>query len=214
MKKNVLLVILMFCCSMIFSQKLSKVQTLQLAKNLAVYGYENESVSALLQAANLLLDINPKKIEITVKREGVSSDRRAEKSLDFTPEKLFEAANELAGTDKTFREWIKKTERRISGSRGATITPQYDSNFAHGNDGYTTCQISFKANEIAEVYVNSIDYADLDLYIYDEYGKLIVSDERTENDCIVSFYPSYTGPFTIQVKNRAAYNASYLLVTN
>ena len=212
--KSLVALLLCSCCCAVFGQEISKVQTLQLAKQLAVYGYENESVSALLQSANLFLDVNPKKIELAMESQGQASSEAPQKSFSFTPEELVHAAKELAGKDETFKEWIRKTERRLSGSRGATTTPQYTSSFANGNDGYTTCKISFKANEVAEVYISSLDYADLDLYVYDEYGNLVACDENYNTDCSVSFCPKYTSDFTILVKNRTPYNASYLLVTN
>ncbi|MBP5465501.1 MAG: hypothetical protein J6Y13_10060 [Treponema sp.] len=211
-----LAVLCMGLCSPAFSQETSAMQSFRLAKELAAYGYEHESVSALLQSANILLDIHSKKIDLDNGTQEYSAGTVPEGHKGFSAEELLAAAKELTGQDKTYKEWIRKTERRLSGSRGATVAVRFGESFVYGNDGDMTHQISFNAKEVAEVYITcSLDSdADLDLYVYDADGEIVAFDESDTKDCTVSFYPEYTGTFTIQVKNHSTCNATYLLVTN
>ena len=44
---------------------------------------------------------------------------------------------------------------------------------------------------------------DLDLYVYDPYGRLVGYDNGSTDDCLVRFYALYTGKYTIRVVNRS-----------
>ena len=191
-----------------------ELQNLQLAKQLADYGYKNESVSALLEAVDILIKVCPEKVDIKTEKQGTSNDTKPAFSIKFSPEEILADAKDLAGNDKVYKEWIKKLEKNLSGSRGAKIRLQCFESFAYGNDGCETCHITFKANEPAEIVIFSLDAADLDLYVYDEYGKPVIEDEEADNDCKVVFYPTKTSLYTIQVKNRALHNARFQLTTN
>ena len=216
----------LFVVSFLFSQNTGSVeknpkipesvelQHLQLAKQLADYGYKNESVSALLEAVDILIKVYPEKVDIKTEKQGTSSDKKPAFSIKFSPEEILADAKDLAGNDKVYKEWIKKLEKNLSGSRGAKVRLQGFESFVYGNNECETCYITFKANEPAEIVIFSLDSADLDLYVYDEYGNPVVEDEKDDNDCKVVFYPPKTSEYKIQVKNRALHNARFQLTTN
>lgn len=73
--------------------------------------------------------------------------------------------------------------------------------------------ISFKAGETARIEVLGDGDSDLDLYVYDENGNLIVKDDDDTDHCIVSWTPRWTGKFTVKVVNRGVANR-YTIKTN
>ncbi len=82
---------------------------------------------------------------------------------------------------------------------------------AHTTDVY---QLSFRAGEAARVVVEGDGDTDLDLYIYDKHGNLIVSDEDYTDNCVCDFLPYVTSTFTIHIVNRGSVYNRFRLVTN
>ncbi len=193
----------------------SDVKTLQLAHELADYGYKNESPTALLQAAEMISQIKIQEASYEATQEGSKGSAFTEKAKDYSAQALVDAARDLAGKDKTLLAWAKNVEKSIKKStRGASGGPQYASNFAYANGGVTWYQWYFDGNRLAEVGVASLDGADLDLYIYDQNGNLITYDESYGRDAYCSWRPRWTGLFTIYIKNNARYNAAFEVYTN
>ena len=56
---------------------------------------------------------------------------------------------------------------------------------------------------LAEVAVIGDGDTDLDVYIYDQAGRLVGSDEDETDRCYVRFFPRTTGIYTIKVVNRS-----------
>ncbi|HYP25962.1 MAG TPA: hypothetical protein VE262_04515 [Blastocatellia bacterium] len=99
------------------------------------------------------------------------------------------------------------------GLAGAVGGRQYNTYRLYGNS-YNNFGVTFRGGEIARVYVNGDGSTDLDLYIYDQYGRLIVYDNDYSDSCFVKWFPIYTGTFTIQVVNRGGYCNIYRISTN
>lgn len=55
---------------------------------------------------------------------------------------------------------------------------------------------------------------DLDIFVYDQNGFLIASDNRPFDQCRVVVSPYWTGPFRIVVVNRGPFFNRYVLETN
>jgi len=77
-----------------------------------------------------------------------------------------------------------------------------------------TYKAYFYANETAMVGVIGDGDTDLDLYVFDERGNLIVSDDDYSDRCMVTWTPRWTGQFTIKVVNRGSVYNNFRLRTN
>jgi len=193
----------------------SEIKTLQLAYELADYGYANESASALLQAAEILAQIVKQPAKVTAKQEGKKGKDASGGKKSFNPSDLVKDAKRLAGKDKTMLAWANDVEKSLKTiTRGASGGPLYDSSFAYANGGTTYYDWYFDGGKPAEVGIHSMDGADLDLYIYDENENLIAYDERATEGAYCSFYPKWTGIFRVIIKNNAKYNATFEVYTN
>lgn len=78
---------------------------------------------------------------------------------------------------------------------------RYDQHRVEANDA-DVFELVFSAEREAVVTVKGDGDTDLDLYVYDRHGNLIVCDEGLSDSCIVRFWPFRTGNFRIVVRNR------------
>jgi hypothetical protein len=74
--------------------------------------------------------------------------------------------------------------------------------------------VGFRAGETAVVVVRGDGDTDLDLYVYDENGNLITSDDDGSDDCVVQWTPMWSGKFTIRIVNRGSLGNRYRVATN
>ena len=193
------------------------ISAIQTANALAKYGYANDSASALIEAAEILAQVPTQKLDATVEQQGKSAEgEKAASKTAYTAEKLLMDGKKLAGKDKSLAKWISKVEKLVknSGTRGAVGGPKYQYSWAYGGGGKTRFNIPFYANESAEIYIDSIDYADLDLYVYDENWNLIAKDTSYDLDCYVRFYPRWTGRFYVIIKNTSRWDSCFQIFTN
>lgn len=79
---------------------------------------------------------------------------------------------------------------------------------------YNTFGVAFHGGEIARVFVSGNGSTNLDLYVYDQYGRLIVYDNNYGDDCFVEWFPIYTTTYTIKIVNRGFYHNDYEISTN
>lgn len=191
-----------------------EMQALRTASSLAMYGYKNESASALVEAAKIFNSIPTQEMEV---REGSSPTREITpgNGVCFDPKQLIADAKEMAGRDKELQAYINKVEKTIGRAKRGAIggpfikasmvltlsTDRYLVKFAGGK----------KANVILEA-TNEI--SDLDLYIYDENENLICFDNDASSECALSFTPRWDGFFIIAVVNCGLLPNPYLLCTN
>ncbi len=82
---------------------------------------------------------------------------------------------------------------------------------AHSTDIY---HMTFVGREWEVLVVSGDGSTDLDLFVYDENGNLVASDNDNSDDCMVRFVPRWTGDFTIKVVNLGGYANRYTLGTN
>lgn len=197
------------------SQEICAIRT---ANDLAKYGYEVESASALIEAANILTGVPTQILDAQVE-QGENQENAIAKGQEksFCPTALLAAAKEYAGDDAVLLAMAEKVENKMTAmaetTRGAMGGPKY----AYGRvnaHSYTYYDAKFWANELAEVAVSGDGDTDLDLYIYDENGNLITSDTDYTDDCYVRFSPRWTGLFRIKIVNRGGVYNNYAIVTN
>ncbi len=74
--------------------------------------------------------------------------------------------------------------------------------------------LTFQGGEAAAVAVIGRGNTDLDLFIYDESGRLVAEDTGLTDDCRTSRTPPRTGRYTIKVKNLGRVPNEFLLFTN
>lgn len=188
----------------------------RLANDLLRYGYTNKSTLALLDALQIFSENPTQKLNTT--REGAAVDesnmdgKKAKVSFDY--ETVLADAKKFAAGDPNLLALIENIDAEAKGAhRGSVNGPSrhYDSVNGNSTDRY---QISFIANEVAEILVSGDGDTDLDLYVYDSNGNLIVKDDDYTDDCYVRWVPAWTGRFIVKIVNRGPVYNRYALLTN
>ena len=228
--KKICIILSLFCAFASFAQSemdeekpsieqeaSADISAIQTANALAKYGYENNSASALIEAAEILAQVQTQKLEATAEVQGTNATGEKEAIKDgYTAEKLLLDGKKLAGKDKALSKWIAEVEKLVKkrGTRGADGGPKSQCSLAYGGGGKTQYKVPFYANEPAEIYIESIDSADLDLYVYDENWNLITKDTSYALDCYVRWYPRWTGRFYVIIQNKSRWNSCFQIFTN
>ncbi len=188
----------------------------RLANDLLRYGYTNKSTLALLDALQIFSENPTQKLNTT--REGAAVDeskmdgKKAKVSFDY--ETVLADAKKFAAGDPNLMALIENIDAEAKGAhRGSVNGPSrhYDSVNGNSTDTYN---ISFIANELAEILVSGDGDTDLDLYVYDSNGNLIAKDEDYTDDCYVRWVPAWTGRFIVKIVNRGPVYNRYALLTN
>ena len=188
----------------------------RLANELLRYGYTNKSTLALLDALQILSE-NPTQ-NLNVTREGSEvdksnmGDKKTKVSFDY--DTVLADAKEFAAGDENLLALIENIDAEAKGAqRGSVNGPSRHYDTVNGNsiDSY---QISFIAGELAEILVSGDGDTDLDLYVYDSNGNLIVSATDYTDDCYVRWVPAWTGRFIVKIINRGPIYNNYVLLTN
>ena len=186
---------------------------LRLASDLARYGYETYSASALIEAARILNGVPTYELtpESFIKGEG-TADGKAQKT-EFSVEQLLKDARAYADGNATLLALADQVKIDNGTSRGRVggAAVHEDCVYANCTDNDPSRSI---AGEEAEVAVVGDGDTDLDLYIYDSNGNLIEKDDDYTDTCYCSWTPKWTGAFTIKIKNRGGVCNYYTLYTN
>lgn len=189
-------------------------EDLLLASQLVNYGYETKTALPLIQAVQIYQRLNAQAQNLgekSTKREAdVSGNITKEGRPSFSEEQLLADATVFADGDKTLLALIKDCKGATRGPVDGVIIHS-DCVDARSIDYY---YIRFKGGEIAYVAVGGDGDTDLDLYILDENGNLIVSDTRFGDRCECSFIPLWTGTFTVAVRNHGSVYNCYILGCN
>lgn len=187
----------------------------QTAANLARYGYDNYSATALIEAAKIFSETKTQELEEQGSPESVQTVSEKDKKVSFDPIQLLADAKKFAGKDKVVLAYANQVEKNLKSSttRGAVGGAREGAGRVYGKS-YTDYQIKFWASEVAEIAVVGDGDTDLDLYVYDERGNLITSDTDYTDQCICRWVPAWTGTFTIRIVNRGSIYNEYVIVTN
>lgn len=223
MKKKFALVLMLCLCVALFAQvgdhkpegtSNSDLEAIQIARQLAKYGYDNQSAAALIGAAEILVQISTQPLNANPVIEDGSVSEVKNDSLEITPENLIADARQLAARDSTMLAWATQVEGALrSRTRGAVGGPKWDIEIvnAYASNYY---YLTFHAGQLAQVYVSGDGDTDLDLYIYDQNGYLVAFDEHWSDECFVQWVPQRTQTYTIEVKNWGRVWNQYYLSTN
>jgi hypothetical protein len=220
MKKFFLFAILCGFTMTVFAQRIpdkdvstkpasADIAAIQTANSLAKYGYSMESASALIGAAEIFAQVQTQLLG-TDPEQGSSGNKPL-----FTPASLIADAKKFAAGDPVMLAWASEVEASLGvRTRGAVGGPKEGYSSVAPNNGYISYKLAFRAGELAEILVVGDGVADIDLYIYDQNGNLIGSDDDYSDECYVSFVPRWTGSFTIEVVNRGRRSSNFSIVTN
>jgi len=188
----------------------------RLANDLLRYGYNAKSTLALIDALQIFSE-NPTQV-LRAEREGavVDSTKAQGKGIrvSFDYDTVLADAKAFADGDKNLLALIDNIDAEAKGAqRGAVNGPSrhYDTVNGSSTDTYT---INFIANSLAEILVSGDGDTDLDLYVYDSNGNLIVKDENYSDDSYVCWVPAWTGKFYVKVVNRGPVYNRYVILTN
>lgn len=202
------------------------VSDLMLAQRLAAYGRENNTATALISAAQIVLDTPTQntsfdKTSETDESNGSAAEtRQVDEINDQSPElsasKLLADAKQIASGDQNLLSLIANLEDQAvskGSARGRTRGPAKDVDAVsrYSSIYYT---IRFRGSRVARVGVKGNGNTDLDCYIYDGNGNLIVSDTDSSDACLVEWVPYWTGPFRVRIRNRGGVYNRYVMMTN
>lgn len=179
----------------------AQIETIQLASQMAKYGYKNASPLALIQAADMFATIGKQKLgeESFEASKSDKPDAEKDEKVSFDATTLLNDAEEMAEGDAALTAMIKSV--RQSATRGA-VGGSRSGTFKLSANSYHTFRYKFYANSEASLMVSGDGDTDLDVYVYDANGNLITKDDDYSDDCICTWYPAWTGAFTIKVINR------------
>jgi hypothetical protein len=127
-------------------------------------------------------------------------------------DEMLEIAREMAAGDDALLGLIDDAE--TEGARGVATGQVYSISEIRDGGTDTYDPLPFSAGEYAEVYVESRDGSDLNLFIYDAQGRLVCSDTDASAISYCGWRPAEAGSFTIEVVNRGKGGAGYALMTN
>lgn len=188
----------------------------RLANDLLRYGYTNQSTLALLDALQIFSENPTQKLNTT--REGTVVDesnmegKKAKVSFDY--ETVLADAKKFADGDPNLLALIENIDAEAKGSHRGSVNGPSRHNDSVNGESVDTYQISFIANELAEILVSGDGDTDLDLYVYDSNGNLIEKDTDYSDDCYVCWVPKWTGRFIVKIVNRGPVYNRYVILTN
>jgi len=207
------------------------VSVLNEAAQLVRYARENESPIAMLTAVQMIERvryqensdrIGAKKTDVSTqsgdqaKSDQAKSDQKEQNpAVTFDTQKLLAEAKGWAKGNPQLVALIdaEAAKHTTIGTLGATTGPivHHDQVYARHYDDFA---VNFYAGELARVAVVGDGDTDLDLYIYDANGNLIVADTDYSDRCLVQFVPRWTGTFRVRVVNNGYVSNRYVLMTN
>ena len=188
---------------------------MQLAADLARYGYKTFSADALIQAAKIMGSVKTQELKYdSFKQEPATKDKATKKSKEgYDLASILAAAKKYADGDAKLLASIAEIEKANQTTRGRVGGPGERYNFVYGNSS-DLYDISFIEGRLAEILVRGDGDTDLDLLVYDSNGHLIAQDADYTDKCYVSWVPVWTGRFTVKIVNRGPILNNYHLVTN
>ncbi len=196
-------------------EKATAVFRLSTVYDLVRIGEETKSPEALVLAAKLIAANPTKDAGKDSKVKLIKGDEAAKGSADaLDPAKLLDKAATLS--DRPYvAEMIKAARTEVAaGGRGNERGPQTYHRYLNGNSR-AVFQGVYLGGSLAAITVTCDDAgADLDIYVYDDRGNLIRSDERSSRNATISWTPRYTGDFRIEVVNASSRGTNYRYIHN
>jgi hypothetical protein len=189
------------------------VKTVGLGMELADMGRATKDPVLLCAAAHLLRSAptTPSDAKPSTMKGEKSEGGGGEAGPAYEPDGLLAEAKAAAGGNKVYTDLadaIGSTRPKgvVGGPKKAVTTIA-----GHASDLYIE---TFAGGEVAAVLVKGDGNSDLDLFVYDENGNLIIYDDSKGDEAYCEWVPKWTGPFQLKVKNAGGAGVAYGIITN
>ena len=203
-------------CAKALQESTKKMDQIQLAGQLVNYGYDTKSALPIIQAIKIYQDLN-----VIEANDGRKPKTKADEevTVNITKEdqpvrnmsQLFDDATAFANGDKNLLALIDGC-KKASTQRDPVGGP-IDRFFRIPARSTQEWVVTLHGGERTGIVVSGDGTTDLDVYIYDYNGNLIVSDITYGDQCSFFVDVFYTSDFTIRVVNRGyVYNDYELFV--
>lgn len=190
-------------------------ENLQLAYQLAKYGYKTYSAAALIEAAKIMSSVKTQDLKYESYKQDpapkAQDTKKGKEGYDMTS--ILDAAKKYADGDPKLLAAIADVEKANQATRGRVGGPGETYSYVYGNSN-AYYDISFREGQLAEILLRGDGDTDLDLYVYDSLGHLIAKDDDYTDLCYVCWVPVWTGRFTVKIVNRGPILNNFRIVTN
>jgi hypothetical protein len=190
-------------------------ENLQMANQLAKFGYKTFSASALLEASKIMSSIKTQdlkyesiKLEPTVKEQAL---KKSKEGYDLAS--ILSAAKKYADGDAKLLAAIADVEKANQATRGRVGGPAERTDLVPANSTLTYT-MNFIEGELAEIGVVGDSDTDLDLFVFDSSDNKIATDTDYTDRCYVSWIPKWTGRYRVVVVNRGMVSNQFTIRTN
>jgi hypothetical protein len=181
-----------------------------LIRQLTDVGLEQKDPLMLMTAAKLYAITPTQDTKRTKESEGGrNSTKDSELVIDL--DSLLDYAKDYSGDNEIYLAMISEIESVKTRGRASGPAVTTDRVNAGATDTY---RVTYRGNELAEILIIGDGDTDLDLYVYDENGNDICTDDDYTDQMYCSWVPSWTGEFTIRIKNRGDVYNVYDFLTN
>lgn len=191
-----------------------RAEQLKLAGELVNYGYEKQEALPLIQAVKIYKDLNVVeatdglKPTETVEKNNTSSVSKADQPVR-TEKQLLEDATKFAKNDENLIALIDECRN----AKRSPVDGIIDRFFRIPSRGTHDWSVRLQAYQTTVIAISGDGTTDLDLYVYDQYGNLIVSDVSYGDQCYVALDVYVTSNFLVRVVNRGyVYNDYEILI--
>ena len=188
------------------------VHDIALARQLMLYGHRTGTAEPYIAAARIMIEtpISDPQYERRAEGEGSGSeDKAGAPKLNLI--QLLMTARELAGDDEDLQAVISDLEAQMTKGRVGGPGMANDRVEANSSIYY---EAAFRGGEVAIFEVVGDGDTDLDCFVYDEYGTLIVSDTDYTDHCVLIWTPGSTEAYSIVVKNLGGVWNGIVVTTN
>jgi hypothetical protein len=199
------------------------VSRLSQALELVSVARQDESPAAMLAAAQMLRGV---RVQDGKQRVGTKATEQAGTGPEGRKGQTAAPTVDITALLNEAKPWAKGNASMLAlldaeiarpaargGTLGSTGNPirHVDRVLARRTDVYS---ITFRGGEMAEVAVIGDGDTDLDLYIEDEFGNVVVRDTDYSDRMLVQWTPRWTGVYKVKIRNLGTVYNEYTLFTN
>ncbi len=194
------------------SAEVVAVHDIALARQLMLYGHRTGTAEPYIAAARIMIETSTSEPKYERRAEGEQASESEKTGIPgLNLIQLLRTARELAGDDENMLAVISDLEASMTKGRVDGPGMANDRVEAYASIYYET---AFRGGEVAIFEVVGDGDTDLDCFVYDEYGTLIVSDTDYTDHCVLIWTPSRTEAYSVVVKNLGGVWNGIVVTTN